>query len=147
MEIRFFRESDFETFADWFADEKLNAELGPIDQEWLDYILAEEPPSQFACLINNELVAVVGICHAKNETDNHFVITDIAVAPKLKRTGLGSKALREVINRVNPTHSWLAYVDHENVQAHHFFQSQGWKIDTEKTESAKDMVCFCRNQL
>ncbi len=59
--IRRFDSNCFAEYRSWFADEQLNRVLGPLDDEWLDCVLNEEPASQFVFHENEGMVAVAGI--------------------------------------------------------------------------------------
>ena len=135
MEIRYFTKNDFPIYTTWFEDDQLNKALGPIDEAWLNYVLAESPPSQFSCSIEGTIVAVVGIARP-TESNANYVITDIAVDPERKRTGLASRALLSVIEETDPNASWTAYVERPNETAFRFFESLDWipTIPAEKNE-------------
>ena len=42
IQLRSVRRDDWEWIQKWFQDERLNNELGPIDEEWLEHVLGEK---------------------------------------------------------------------------------------------------------
>jgi hypothetical protein len=41
LELKRFQQEHYAEYASWFVDHELNQHLGPIDQEWLDEVLAQ----------------------------------------------------------------------------------------------------------
>ena len=150
IQIRYFEQADFEHYLAWHKDKQLNSALGPIDQQWLEFILCEDPPSQFSCLADTELVAVVGI--ARPTKDEYcFVVTDISVNPANRRSGIGSQAIEAVVEQVDPNQKWIAYVERNNSDAQRFFESLNWTKKpagrTRKKQGSDDaMICYCRQR-
>ena len=130
-----FKASDFLDYQSWFEDPLLDARLGPMDTEWLDCVLSEEDGAQYVYRESNEMLAVIGLKWATESHPMH-VITDIAVRPSRKGEGIGRKALTAIINanRQQPIKQWAAYVESNNVEAHHFFTALGWERGEEKEE-------------
>ena len=110
LNIRPFEHSDFEEYRSWYRDEVLDEALGPMDEEWLDAVLAESPPAQFSLLSEGELCAVVGIARP-SERQRPFVITDLAVRPDLRGNGMGRRALAALFRHLGAeAGAWVAYV-------------------------------------
>ena len=115
----------FDEYRHWFADATLARALGPApDEEWLEHIQHDDSGSQFAVLAAGELVAVVGIVFPIEEAA-YSVITDFAVRPNLRKTGVGTQVLDQLLT-VQPPGPWRAYVEKTNVAAKQFFQQNGW---------------------
>lgn len=129
MEMRPFERSDFNAYLAWFADTNLNKELGPLDEEWLAYVLSECPPKEFCFLENGELLAVIGT-ESPNQNDCTWYITNIAVNPSRIRQGFGKQALEMLIQhhtkQKEPPRKWIAWVDKHNSSATRFFVELGW---------------------
>ena len=142
IEHRPFRRDDFEDFRSWFADDRIQNSLGPLDQEWLDCVLAEQPPAQFSFFVNNELVAVAGIVRPNHEHP-YFVITDLAVHPTKQRTGIGASVVQILQNHFQISdglNSWKAFVALDNLGAQEFFSNLSWNRCANKDD---EMVCYC----
>ena len=95
LELRPFSREDFEIYKSWFADELIETALGPMDRDWLDHVLAEEPNSQFSLFIHGSLVAVVGVAFPVSD-HSYFVVTDIAVAPRRRKLGIGGRVIQSL---------------------------------------------------
>ena len=142
MKHRTFQRRDFEEYHSWFTDSLLQETLGPLDDEWLNCVLAEDPPSQFSFFVDDQFVAVAGISFP-DQDNPYFVITDVAVQPGKRRLGFGAKAIQILQNIfIDPEFCqcpWLAYVELNNLGAQEFFTSLGWQRDAEVQD---DMYCF-----
>ena len=128
LEVLPFKREHFEEYQTWYADEQLNRELGPMDAEWLEAVLSEVPPSQFVFRDNGRTVAVAGITRPTSEHD-YFVITDVAVNPKLRRGGIGTQVIDQLVRYVNQEAAWATFIDEENWIARCFFESIGWHCE------------------
>ncbi|MBX8800993.1 GNAT family N-acetyltransferase [Ochrobactrum sp. MR28] len=128
MQLRKFCREDWQWIQLWFQDEYLNAELGPLDEEWLNHVLNEVGGVQLVVECGDRPVGLIG-CVWGNGTDLPHAITDIAVAPDLRRTGLGQRIVAEVMNwEGHPlARNWVAYVAQDNDRACRFFIHIGWK--------------------
>ncbi|WP_187360162.1 hypothetical protein [Chitinolyticbacter meiyuanensis] len=62
MLLRHFAASDFPEYCRWFGDAELNAQLGPMDEEWLAYVLADRDGTQYSVVHDGALVAVSVWC-------------------------------------------------------------------------------------
>ena len=136
MQIRFFHADDFPEYSSWFADPVLNKELGPLDTEWLEAIMSENPVSQFAVISGEELVAVVGV--AVPEDDHwQYVITDVSVRPDLKGQGIGRVAIEMTTDQYSLTEDqrWTTYVGKKNQAAQDFFHKLSWTSTGRPDES------------
>ncbi len=130
MEIRFFKAGDFETYQSWFSDPDLNLAIGPLHDDWLEYVLEEEPPRQFSFFENGELIAVIGV-EVPKPRESTWYITDMAVDPVRQREGIGNQALALLTKHMqdNETEfdSWIAFVEATNLPALEFFKRLGWQ--------------------
>ena len=82
--------ADWPWIQDWFTDERLNAELGPLDVEWLEHVLAD--PGGVELVVTDPAapqvpLALVGVVWATAE--HPHTITDLAVSPALREAGSG----------------------------------------------------------
>ena len=152
-----FRKSDFSAYQSWFSDPELNQQLGPIDKDWLDYILNDATGEQYCFTHFNALIAVVGISNPTIGRQD-YVVTDIAVRPDLRRQGLGRiilhllPSIRQGLGRIilhllpsimkrGPAKLWRAYVNPDNSAAIQLFESSGW-ARMEKRMREVDMIIF-----
>lgn len=138
----------------WFEDETLDRELGPLDTDWLEHVLAEtdgvelviEAPHPATGLpAPIALVGVVwgdapaadampGIDASGGSADaggNGHGITDLAIDPARRGYGLGRSAIDAAIAWPGhpPTRSWVAFVDRDNSGARAFFAAIGWAYE------------------
>lgn len=122
-----FQQADFAEYRQWFSDPDLNKHLGPMDHAWLDYVLTDTTGMELSCFQGGELVAVVGICYPTAEHAT-YVITDLAVNPALRGTGIGRTVLEQLVraDELAATPVWLAYVMADNPGAKAFFERLGW---------------------
>lgn len=131
MEMRNFLREDYQTYLAWFEDPDLNRELGPMDNQWLEYVLNESPPKEFCFFEDEQLVAVVGTEVPASKAETTWYVTSIAVNPTMKRQGIGKHALQLLIEthslRENPPKTWIAWVDQSNSAARKFFKELAWK--------------------
>ena len=127
---------EFVNYQSWFEDKVLAATLGGIDEEWLDYILEDTTGEEYAVRRGSELVAVVGVV-LPTVVDNYFVISNIAVRPDLRGTGLASEVLQGLLLRTTLSidQFWLAYVSPNNKIAQAFFKKNNWQL---KADSLKE---------
>lgn len=56
-----FTRDDFREYLRWFADPALNRRLGPLDEAWLEHVLADVTGLQLSFFLAGALVAVAGI--------------------------------------------------------------------------------------
>lgn len=128
MKLRRLVREDWAWIQDWFRDPKINQELGPLDLEWLEFVMNEDDGIQLVALEDNQPVALIG-CAWHPEAHELHGITDIAVSPAYKKQGLGRNALFETIKWPGhpPCGGWKAFVSPQNAEAEAFFSSVGWK--------------------
>lgn len=125
MKFESFGPQHFDEYRQWFTDQVLNNALGPaVDQEWLDYILSDDAGKQFAVFKNALMVAVVGVVRPNLHSDE-WTITDVAINPSMRRSGIGKQVLRLLEHELDSS-QMIAFVDVKNTSAFEFFQSLGW---------------------
>lgn len=142
--INKFKTEDFPTYLAWFKDPELNKRLGPMkeDDEWLEYILQEIDGATYSVFRDKLLVAVIGIVLPSKEYP-HFTITNIAVNPAWRNQGLGTAALKKVmdVHTLKKGEYWLAYVDEKNPRAKSFFERNGWTFPRKTPEKTGMFLC------
>lgn len=128
--LRPFRQSDFPVYRRWFEDPWLNRALGPIDEDWLEYVLNETDGAQYAAFEQKELVAVAGLKWGDPEHP-YQVVTDLAVAPHRRRCGIGRQTLTALFRQAGPSayDHWVAYGSQDNFGARKFLKRLGWSIN------------------
>ena len=138
MKIIRFSKEHFAAHQKWFEDSYLNKELGPMDNEWLEAVLAGE--SHFCAFDNDTLVAVIGVEYP-DSLHNYYVITDIAVNPELQNQGIGTRALNQLINKLSTEgqSTWKAYINLSNHTALAFFKKNGWQENDDILEGMIEM--------
>lgn len=127
IELRKITREDWPWIQGWFKDEVLNSELGPLDEEWLNHVLHADDGAQLVGEENGEPVALIG-CVWSPEIDGLHGITDIAVSPHSRRSGLGRRAIQEFVRWTGhpAAEGWMAFVDKDNKPAHAFFSALAW---------------------
>lgn len=128
LTIRQFEEAHFPEYRAWFEDSELRRQLGTVDDEWLDCVLAEGPGRQFAVFCAESLVAVLGLYFEGH--DPRVYITDLAVRPELRRQGIAAALLGQLARLALPVEqaTWHAFVDAKNPAAQALFESAGWQM-------------------
>ena len=126
MFTRCFTIADWSWTRQWFRDETLNAALGPVEAEWLHAVLTDTHGVQLVVEEDERPVGLVGIVWAP-AGDRH-VVTDIAIAPPLRGTGLGRAVLSAATTWQGhpPSRGWAAFVEPVNLTARAFFESAHW---------------------
>ncbi|MFF2622351.1 GNAT family N-acetyltransferase [Oerskovia jenensis] len=139
LSVRAFTADDYPWLQAWYQDPVLDEELGPLDDEWLEYVLADETGEELVVLADGVPVAVVGIVWANGGNAAHAV-TDVAVDPARRGTGLGRTALDQVVAHVEreAPDGWVAFVDRENLAAFAFFSALGWEHAAEPDPQDED---------
>ena len=125
--IKPFEKAYYNTYLEWFENEKIKASLYGIDQEWLDHILKDKSGSEYMVLDDEELIAVVGVEFPTSENAS-YAITNLAVNPRLLRRGIGAHVLELLyqIHSLKVDESWIAFVEDKNEAAQSFFSKNGW---------------------
>ncbi len=122
--------ADWQWITAWFGDDELNRRLGPLDEEWLDHVLAE--PAGVQLVVTDDRGAPVGLAGcAWDPAGGAHAITDLAVCPRRRRSGLGSDVVSSVLTWGHhpPARRWVAFVDPDNRAAVAFFAAIGWRLD------------------
>lgn len=127
--VRAMTRDDWAWIADWFHDEVLERELGPLDEDWLEYVLADESGVQLVVTMGEHPAALVGCTWDQSEREHG--ITDLAVDPTRRGTGLGRLAIEVVLAWPGhpPAERWIAFVDQDNPPAHRFFTAIAWSYE------------------
>jgi ribosomal protein S18 acetylase RimI-like enzyme len=124
-----FQRENYQECASWFTDAELNKRLGPMDDEWLSAILArtEEEGITWAVYLGAEMVGVVETVFDPEKV-LPVGITALAVKPVLRRQGIGSAILRELLvshNRLG-IREHCVFIHMSNEAAHQLFERQGF---------------------
>ncbi len=137
-----FDRSHFSTYKSWFEDQVIDQWLGPIDEEWLEYILHEDDGQQYAICTGDKLIAVIGLKHLQDVQDK-VIITDLSVSPDQRGRGIGSSVLSELKSIYSdiPHSYWATYVSTDNHLAISFFEKNDWVQIVENDED-DNMIKF-----
>ena len=124
--VRWMRREDWSWIQEWYADPVLDHELGPLDDEWLEFVLGEHDGAQLVVEEDGGPVALVGV--AWGHDDLPHAITDLAVDPGRRGEGIGRRVVPAVqgSEAVPDDRPLEAYVDPGNVPAAAFFRAIGW---------------------
>ena len=143
MEIREFLAGDWSWVQEWFQDALLDRELGPMDRDWLDAVMAERNGVQLVGTIDRKPVALIGCVWGTDQHPSHY-LTDIAVAPSMRGQGLASKALQLVIAWPGhpSTAKWTAFVNPRNTPAQSLLRKNLW----EEVGTSDGMLQFEKSQ-
>jgi GNAT superfamily N-acetyltransferase len=124
--VRRFVAADWPWVQRWFDDPILNRALGPLDEDWVRHVTSDPEHVQLVLETEERPIALVGV--AWDPDGRSHVITDFAVDPKERRTGLGRRALEASTTGYDhpPARGWIAFVDPDNAKAAAFFLAVGW---------------------
>lgn len=127
MQLRRITPEDWSWIQSWFEDEQISKELGPLDEVWLDHALHAENGVQLVGVEDSLPVVLIG-CAWSPEAGGLHGITDIAVSPVSRGTGLGRRVVAALVrwNSHPPAAGWVAFVDQENAAARAFFTELTW---------------------
>lgn len=140
--------ADWEWIQRWFTDETLDRELGPLDTDWLEHVLATADGVELVVEAphpaTGELtpIALVGVVWGSD--DSGHGITDLAIDPQRRGYGLGRTAINAAMAWPEhpPTQAWVAFVDQDNTGARAFFSAIGWLYEGLDGEGAEAMHRF-----
>ena len=128
IELRKATRDDLEEYNTWFSDKDMDYHLGPkwSDKE-IDEILRDRSGSVWSAMVENCLVAVVGLVYPDHTHDDHG-ITNLAVHPEWRRCGIGGKTLEALLRQYKSSQalSWIAFVHVSNPNAQTFLEKHGW---------------------
>lgn len=126
--LRPFLASDCPEYLSWFRDPELDRQLGPMDEAWLAHVLAARDAVQLAAVGAEELLAVVGVHFATSEFP-WLYLTDFAVRPNLRRTGIGRIVLARLLGwpEFAAVAQWRTGVLAGNPAALLYFERAGWR--------------------
>ena len=129
LSVRAIARDDWAWIQRWFTDETLNRELGPLDEEWLEYVLADREGAELVVEEDGQPVALVGIVWG--DARHPHGITDLAIDPARRRTSIGRRAVAAILAwpELPPTTRWVAFVDRGNRPARSFFEALGWEYE------------------
>ena len=128
LSLRHFERNDWSWLKIWFQDAAINRELGPLDDEWLEHVLADRRGVQLVAEQDEQPVAIIGVTWG-DEKDQRHGIRDLAVHPEKRRGGIGSKSVVAVLswNGHPPTNKWIAFADLENLPPQRMLIAFGWR--------------------
>ena len=122
--------ADWAWIQDWFADPKLDAELGPLDAEWLAHVLSDAGGAELVVSDAAEPERPIALIGCVWEAADHpHTVSDLAVDPARRGQGLGRRALAAALTWAGHPggETWVSYVDLGNPEAHAFFTALGWE--------------------
>ncbi len=127
MDFKFarFRRENFLEYKSWYNDADLNKWLGPMDDDWIDYVLSESDGIEYAVYKSEEMIAVIGFKFPTSEYPAYF-ITDFAIKPSMRSKGIGSMILQELVE-LHQDMPWYAFIDAANTRVISFFEKNNWK--------------------
>lgn len=130
IELRPIQQDDWHWIESWFRDPWLNKELGPVDAEWLTYVLSQTDGIELVALEGGQPVGLIGVTWATKAAPYHG-INSLAVDPNRRRTGLGRHVLSAVLRW--PGHpearAWVAFTAADNPPPANLLLSAGWHPD------------------
>ncbi|WP_448682486.1 GNAT family N-acetyltransferase [Pseudomonas nicosulfuronedens] len=128
MQIRPFQADDIPSYESWFDDPLLDAQLGPMDRYWLKQVLNDAEKAEYSILRGDLLVAVVGVC-LPTPAHPYYFVTDLAVRPALRGSGIGRAVMTLVMSRpeLQGSPMWRASVKPDNPAALAFLIKLGWR--------------------
>ena len=125
--MRPIQKEDWAWVSDWFRDAWLMKELGPMDREWLDHVLNQTDGVELVAEIEGQPIGLIGITWCTLEHPFN-VITDLAIAPLLRRSGLGRRVLKAAMEW--PGHpnadQWITFTAKDNDPPARLLISMGW---------------------
>lgn len=139
-----FERAHFPEYKSWYKDVELNTHLGPMDDEWLEHVLDDEHGCEYSVVQEEKMVAVVGITFPVPDHPYYF-LTDLAVHPNSRGTGIGSKALQLLMQKfpLQEGETWRVVINQQNTKAQSFFEKNGWQlISNEPDEHGMLMFMF-----
>ncbi len=118
--------SDWRWISDWFRDAELDRRLGPVDEEWLEHVLSDRDGVQLVLEDDERPVALVGCVWDRSGVEHG--ITDLAVNPQLRHSGIGREAVTSTLAWAQhpAAKRWIVFVDADNAAAFSFFSAIGW---------------------
>ena len=129
LEFKRFQKEYFSEYALWFVDTELNRQLGPMDQEWLDSVLAQSEAEgiTWAVFRDEELIAVIENAFHVDEA-SQVTITALATKPAYRRQGIGTAVLQQLfsINDNKGIRQHIAYIHVRNVAARRCMEGVGF---------------------
>ncbi len=101
--------------------------MGPIDEEWLEHVLSDHDGVQLVLEDHKGRPAALVGCVWDQSGDEH-AITDLAVDPQLRRSGIGREAVAATVAWAGHpvAKRWIAFVEVDNPTAVEFFPAIGW---------------------
>jgi len=137
LEFRRFEKNYYSEYVTWFADPELDRRLGPMDQAWLDAVLAEPEAAgiTWAVFCDAELVAVVETGFDP-EGQALAIIMAIAVKPALRHQGLGATVLQKLLalHHEQGIDKHIAYVAQDNAPARRLIERVGFVITSSEPD-------------
>ncbi len=149
LTYRLFTEDLYDEHAAWFADEELNRELGPMDREWLESVLANKPSigATYAVSDGTELVAVVSMFY---EGGGNAHIGAIATKPQRKREGIGAEVLHWTMKHLHGKGVEIVttMIHEANAPSYRLFAREGFSPeDTVSPNGFRDYICVLGDEL
>ncbi|MEL6683162.1 MAG: GNAT family N-acetyltransferase [Pseudomonadota bacterium] len=128
IKLRRVRREDYSWIKHWFADPWLDQALGPIDEAWMDHVLAAHDGVELVGEVDDAPVAMIGLVWAKVGQPLHAV-TSLAVHPAKRRCGYGRQILIAALqwHEIPKAAGWMAYVDDDNHPPAQMLRSMGWR--------------------
>lgn len=128
--VRRLAAADWDWLSCWAGDAAIDGAIGPLDAEWFAHVLGCQDGTHLVVTDGESRpIAVMG-CVWDPDGASH-VVTDFAVDPRRRRSGLGRRALASATAwEGHPAaRGWTAFVDPRNERAFAFFADLGWRCE------------------
>ena len=129
LELKHFQREYYAEYASWFTDPELSRHLGPMDEIWLEAVLSQPESAgvTWAVFLGIELVAVVETVFDP-ERRLRAGIAAIAVKPGLRRQGIGTSVLDQILSmhKSKGIDQHVAYVSIHNSGGRHCLEKAGF---------------------
>ncbi|MEZ4865049.1 MAG: GNAT family N-acetyltransferase [Caldilineaceae bacterium] len=150
LDFRRFDQAHYPVYKAWFADPELDRRLGPMNQEWLDYVLAgqETEGITWAVYRDAEFVAVLETVFDPQQ-QLPAAITAIAVRPNLRGQGIGTAVLQQILalHRGQGIDDHVLYIAQDHTSARRLVERAGF-VQTAAAPNEYGYLEFrCHNQL
>ena len=137
LELKSFQPEHYAEYVSWFTDPELSHHLGPMDQAWLDSVLSQPESAgvTWAVFRGIELVAVVETVFDLEHRLPAGIMA-IAVKPSLRRQGIGTTVLHQILSlhKSQGIDEHVTYVSMHNAGGRRCLEKAGFVAVTTKPD-------------